>query len=132
MFLDQSETVRGSGDDLEVFYFQIKQQANFVARNAFGRRVCGEEAVKLGGQADVDYRVALCVQGMGDKNGVAISQAVHEAILQLFGCLKEGQWMRYKRGTPLGSVWEGAYIDDHVVAEILGKESLRCTSADSL
>ena len=68
---------------------------------------------------------------MGDTNGVAISQATHEALLKSFGCLQGHQWLRYGAPPPMDSTWEGVYIDDHIWCIRIPKPCLRCTDVCS-
>ena len=72
------QTVRGSGDDLEVFYFQLAQQHEFLCRNCFGRSFSGADASALGADPSKHWRLALRTVGMGDKSGDPISQATRE------------------------------------------------------
>ena len=65
---------------------------------------------------------------MGDRNGVAIAQAVHEELLRKHGCLKDHNTMSYNSHTPNSKLWEGIYLDDHTVAQILPKTCLQCVS----
>jgi len=132
MFLEPDETARGSGDDVEVFYFQLAQQHEFLVRNGFGRRISGVDAKALGADPSRHYRLALRTIGMGDKKDVCVAQATHEDLLRRFKCLTEPTRMSYKKGAPTGSVWEGIYIDDHVVCIVLPTESLPCIDDSSL
>ena len=106
MFLNKHETVRGSGDDLNVYFYQLSHRPNWYHRNAAGRRITGQTAEALGGCPDKCYRMAIKVVAMGDRNGVAIAQAVHEALLQKHDCLKSSNIMMYNKHTPSSKLWE--------------------------
>ena len=56
---------------------------------------------------------------MGDLNSVDIAQNIHECLLQASSCLQADHWMQL--GKPLRGhhLFEGVYIDDHLVAAVV-------------
>eukprot|EP00972_Heterocapsa_arctica_P034316 5054017-Heterocapsa_arctica.AAC.1 len=67
--LKPSETIRGSGDDLECWFYQLAHEPVWHDRNATGRRLRGADFADYGGVAGEAYRFVLTVVGMGDING---------------------------------------------------------------
>ena len=63
---------------------------------------------------------------MGDIDGTAVAQVTHEAILKSEGCLISHSLMRYGSPIPTGPLWEGAYLDDHLIALIIDKIHSHC------
>ena len=124
--LESHETIRGSGDDIETYYYHLRHQDNFVHRNAVGRRFTGKRARELGADGKHHWRLAFRVVAMGDVNGVSIAQAVHEDLLKGTGGLHPGQHLVFSRAVPNSPTWEGIYIDDHLVSQVLDKTSLSC------
>jgi hypothetical protein len=61
------------------------------------------------------FRSVMRVQGMGDLNACAIAQRVHEQILEKANCLKPVNKLVYGIPVPSSPLWEGVFIDDHVV-----------------
>jgi hypothetical protein len=76
--LKRDEVLRASGDDLENYFYQWAEAESAIPRRAFGRRITGAEAVALGGQPGVHYRLALRVLGMGSLNAPDVAQKAHE------------------------------------------------------
>ena len=93
------------------------------SRRAFGRRIEGPEAVRLGGRPDQAYRLALQVSGMGSSNAPDIAQLAHETLLQRAGCLREGTILRYRDPLPDSKLFEGVYLDDHVVVAVVPRKN---------
>ena len=71
-------------------------------------------AAKHGGQPGVRYRLCFRV----DKNGCAIAQATHEAVLKKFGLLQPQHQLKYGDHIPDSTLVEGVYIDDLLIARI--------------
>ena len=115
--LKPSEFLRGSGDDLKNFYYNLRLPENWVRYNSVGRRVDDEVARRHGGHPGRHYRLCLRVLGMGDKNGVAIAQAVHEGVLKHHGLLEPRHVLVYGRHTPTDPTWQGIYIDDLLITQ---------------
>ena len=66
--LRDDEGIRGSGDDLTSYFYQLGQIESMLPRNAFGRRVREDIVKKHGGEPGVAYRCALRGIPMGDHN----------------------------------------------------------------
>ena len=63
---------------------------------------------------------------MGDLNAVDISQATHEAILQKSGGLRGEETLRYHSPFPKppSRVYQGVYVDDHLVVAIVPQHAV--------
>ena len=59
MILAEGYCLRGSGDDIDTYYFQLGHEPNWYHRNCFGRRITGLAAQRLGGDPSKVYRMAL-------------------------------------------------------------------------
>ncbi len=58
---------------------------------------------------------------MGDLNAVGIAQRVHEDMLKTAGCLNPEEHLRCRFPPPRAKTWEGLYIDDHLIVQILSR-----------
>ena len=116
LLLLPNEFLRGSGDDLKTYYYTLALPTNWVPYNSVGRRVKKDIVKEFGGNPDLHYRVAMRVLGMGDTNACCIAQAVHEHVLQQQGLLKAEHKLVYGEPIPQASLFEGAYLDDLLVA----------------
>ena len=123
LLLLPNEFLRGSGDDLKTYYYTLALPSNWVPYNSVGRRVQKDIVREFGGNPDVSYRVAMRVLGMGDTNACCIAQAVHEHVLEKEGLLKAENKLVYGEPIPQSSLFEGAYLDDLLVAY---KKSMPC------
>ena len=85
----------------------------------------GQDAVDLGLDGSRRYHLCFVVVGMGDLNAVDIGQAYHEDVLKSGGCMQDGEVLQYGKPLPRGGVYEGVYIDDHLV---VGKWSRLCST----
>ena len=112
MLLGENQFSRGSGDNLRIFYYTLKLPPNWVRFNSVGRRVSARVLEQHGRDPNVPHRLCFRVLGMGDRNGCAIAQATHEAILKKVGLLCPQQTLAYGKQTPSGDVWQGVYLDD--------------------
>jgi len=56
---------------------------------------------------------------MGDSNAVDIAQEVHLNALQNKGCMNDSELLEYSRTFPAGPTFEGLYIDDHVILQLV-------------
>ena len=83
--LDFEETLRGSGDDLSNYFYQIANLPVWRRRNCFGRVFTGTDAEAVGGDPCKRYHISLRVVAMGDHNAVDVAQTVHEHILKQRG-----------------------------------------------
>lgn len=116
MRLNPNQYVRGSGDDLRNFYYTLKLPDEWIKYNSVGSTIQASVVAAAGGDASVPHRMCLRVLGMGDCNACDIAQATHEAVLQSAGLLSENSKMVYGDPAPRGDVWEGAYLDDLLIA----------------
>ncbi len=66
--LGRQEGLRGSGDDLSNWFYQMKESPELWGRRAFGRQITGETAEAFGSSADGKLRMVLTVLGMGTSN----------------------------------------------------------------
>ena len=125
LYVPPGHGIRGSGDDLKSYFYQFKNAENSIKRSAFGRPFDGSVCGKFGGVAGTSYLLCLNVVAMGDINAADIGQAVHEAALEAFGCCSDDTKLARGRALPPGPVFEGTYIDDHLVLAIVPNDILR-------
>ena len=116
MLLGDTQYLRASGDDLRNFYYTLRFPEKWVRYNSFGRRVDPEVVQRHGGDRSVPYRLCFRVLGMGDRNGCAIAQATHEAILKKGGLLEPQETLVYGKAAPSRDLWQGVYIDDLLIS----------------
>ena len=90
------------------------------------------EAEEVGGDSSMRYHLCLTVVPMGDLNGVDIAQHTHESILENHGCLVPGTVIRYGKELPQGLVWEGVYVDDHLVLGVVRKHDAKRASGEDV
>ena len=72
----------------------------------------------------VAHRLCLTIIPMGDHNAVDLAQAVHAQVLRNAGCMSDEELLEWGRPIPLGPIFEGLYIDDHVVAAIVDRSDM--------
>ncbi len=89
--LAHDEVIRGSGDDLANWFYQLKECPDLVSRRAFGRAISPDEARSLGVTCVSPSRVCLRVLGMGSLSAPDIAQAVHTHMLREARCLLSPQ-----------------------------------------
>ena len=118
MVLLPHQYLRGSGEDLRNFYYNLELPPGWVRYNGFGRRLPREILVEEGLDPREDYRLCFRALGMGDTNACSIAQAVHEHVLQTEGLLKPSNILRYGRSIPRGRTWQGVYLDDLLVTQV--------------
>ena len=116
MLLGPCQYLRASGDDLRNFYYMLRLPPNWVRFNSVGRRVATDVVAMHGLDPAVPHRLCFRVLGMGDRNGCAIAQATHEAILKSVGLLDPQETLAYGRTVPAGDLWQGVYFDDLLIA----------------
>ena len=109
------EDIRASGFDISNFFYNLKNPRCWRKRTAFGRVFSGNEALELGGDPEKRYHLALRVWGMGDLNSVDVAQCTHEGILESGGAFSRERQMVYGRPLPRQKVFQGIYIDDHLI-----------------
>ena len=104
------------GDDLRNFYYTLRLPERWVRYNSFDRRVDPDVVHRHGGDRSVPHRLCFRVLGMGDRNGCAIAQATHEAILKKGGLLDPQETLVYGKPAPSHDLWQGVYIDDLLIS----------------
>ena len=85
LYLEPNQHVRGSGDDLENYFYLPSHEPVWRPRNCFGRVFSGADAVALGRDGAQRYHMMLKVVAMGDLNSVDVAQATHVGLLQKAG-----------------------------------------------
>lgn len=124
--LAPSKGLRVSSDDLECWFYQLRHEGDWCLRQAVGRRLFGDQFADYGADATKRYRLCISVVATGDHNGCAFAQSAHEEFLQRGGLLPPSRTMRYGLAPPVGNLWEGVYIDDHLLCQRLGLDRLAC------
>ena len=66
--------LRGSGDDLRTYFYNLAQLDEQLPRNAFGRKFIGAGCEEFGASPDKHFYLALRVIAMGDLNAVDVAQ----------------------------------------------------------
>lgn len=106
LIMDPGDCVRGSGEDLECYFYQFAHEPNWYTKKAVGRVFDGDRFRDLGTQRGKRYQLCLKVVAMGDVNGVTIAQQVHEAILISNGAPNNNNVVRFSGITPASDTWE--------------------------
>ena len=130
LIIEPSQTVRGSMDDLRCMFYCLQQPPQGELLNGVGRRWTGRQIGLQHLGRHVNYRFALRVQGIGDLSAVDIAQHTHESILQTHGCLEPAHHLHFDETVPASHTWEGVYIDDKCVCQVLPRADLANTSLD--
>ncbi|CAE7654091.1 unnamed protein product [Symbiodinium sp. CCMP2592] len=117
LLLQPNQYLRGSGDDLRNFYYNLRLPEGWERFNPVGRRVDARVVEEQGLDPRIHHRLCLRVLGMGDRNGCAIAQATHEGILRKHGGLDPETTLRYGQSAPRGDLWQGVYLDDLLVVQ---------------
>lgn len=112
-------SIRGSGDDLSNYFYLLKHHESWLPRNVIGSVFDGEGFEKFGGKKGHNFLLSFRVIAMGDLNAVDIAQQVHLEILQDVDCMRPGS------PVPASHTFEGLYIDDHIVAQVLPSKKSR-------
>ena len=118
-------SVRGSGDDLSNYFYLLKQNDDWLPRNVVGKSFDGQGFEDFGGKAGQKYLLSFRVVAMGDLNAVDIAQQVHLEILRDCNCMQPGEVLAFKSPLPASHCYEGLYIDDHVVVQVLPNKKNR-------
>jgi hypothetical protein len=93
----------------------LENPKNWRHRTCIGRPFSGPAAAELGLCPSRSWFIGLTVWAMGDKNSVDVAQATHRSLLKQTGALTASDEMLYNCPMPRGPVYEGLYIDDHVI-----------------
>lgn len=125
LIVPHDHSIRGSGDDLQNYFYLLKHQDNWLPRNSVGKSFDGAGYEQFGGEKGKRYLLAFAVVAMGDLNAVDISQQVHYEILRDCDCLRDNERLEFKSPLPASHTYEGLYIDDHIVAQVLPKRRRR-------
>ena len=103
----------------------LKHHEEWLGRNTIGSPVKGRDFVDLGCDPKKEYMLSFRVIAMGDTNAVDLAQETHLQILQDAGCMRADETVAFKKRLPAKPTWEGLYIDDHVVTQIVPKRKIR-------
>lgn len=79
----------------------------------------------MGGEKEKKYLLAFRVIAMGDLNAVDIAQQVHLEILRDCHCVKADEVLEFRSPVPATHTFEGLYIDDRIVAQVVPSKKLR-------
>ena len=118
-------SVRASGDDISNYFYLLKHHEEWLGRNTVGRPVSGKDFREYGCDPEEAYMLSFKVIAMGDSNAVDLAQETHFQILRDADCLDPDETVAFKSRLPSKPTWEGLYIDDHIVAQILPKRKCR-------
>ncbi len=94
--------LRGSGDDLESYFYQRTKAECMVPRRALARWITGTAAAQMGMDPARTYRLAPRIIGMGTSSGPDIAQSVHEDTIRRAGCLDLATILHYRAPLPGG------------------------------
>ena len=118
-------SVRGSGDDLSNYFYLLQHEPSWLPRNAIGKSFDGRGFEAYGGVPGESYVLSFKVVAMGDLNAVDISQQVHLEVLRDAGCMQDHEVLAFKHTLPASHCYEGLYIDDHIVVQIVSSKKNR-------
>ena len=125
LIVPKSHSVRASGDDLSNYFYLLRHHESWLGRNTVGKPVKGKHFLDYGCEAERDYILSFKVIAMGDCNAVDLAQETHLQILQDAGCMDPSETVAFKSCLPAKLTWEGLYIDDHIVTQVVPKRKLR-------
>ena len=125
LIVPKGQGLRGSGDDLQNYFYLLRHRPDWLPRNVVGQPFDGGDFVEFGGEAGKRYLLAFTVVAMGDRNAVDIAQQTHLEILQDCGAMQPCEVLSYKAPLPASSTWEGLYIDVHIVIQQFPSRKLR-------
>ena len=121
LIIPKSCSIRASGDDLSNYFYLLKHHEEWLGRNTVGKPVKGSMFADLGFNPEEEYILSFRVIAMGDCNAVDLAQETHLQILQDAGCMRPEEVVSFRNKLPAKLTWEGLYIDDHVVTQIVHK-----------
>ena len=107
VWIPHGHGIRGSGDHSKSYFYQLRNAEGSIKRSAFEQSFDGSLHPECGGIPGVQYILCLIVVAMGDKSATDIGQAVHEAALKSFNCMKEECSLAWGRAIPSGPIQEG-------------------------
>ena len=119
--------LRGCADDLRNWFYQLRHEPDWFRRQAVGRRLRGQDFTSFGTDPKRNYRACMKVVCMGDRNGVPFAQEAHEEILRRSGLMRDENVLQYGGSTPHTDVWEGTYVDDHILSLRVPLNRMKCT-----
>lgn len=122
-------SIRGSGDDLSNYFYLLRHKDEWLPRNAIGKVFDGKGYEKYGGAPGQRYLLAFRVIAMGDLNAVDIAQQVHLEILREASCMDPQDVLEFRSPVPATHTFEGLYIDDHIVTQVLPSKKYRSPGA---
>eukprot|EP00438_Fugacium_kawagutii_P030304 Skav204412 [mRNA] locus=scaffold398:166413:168713:- [translate_table: standard] len=125
LIVPKNSSIRASGDDLSNYFYLLKHHEEWLGRNTIGSPVKGREFLDYGCEPEKEYILSFKVIAMGDSNAVDLAQETHFQILREVGCLRPDETVAFRCRLPAKSTWEGLYIDDHVVTQVLPKKKFR-------
>ena len=111
--LKQNQSVKGDGDDLSIYFYQLDHEDGWICHNAIGEPVSGERLAPFVVDYQAEYFVCLTVRGMGDTNSADVAQRVHEEVLSEVHT--PDTRIRYGDPLPDGSLMVGVCFDDLLV-----------------
>ena len=102
----------------------LKHNEGWLARNVVGdgEAISGKLLADFGADPEVEYFIALRIICMGDLNAVDLAQGIHEQVLKDCGCMNPDDVIQYGHPTPESDTWEGLYIDDHIVSQVVCRQ----------
>ena len=114
--LGPREVLRGSGSDIEVYFFRLEHEDSWVKHNAAGTPVTGRWLEEFGiSNWWEPHFVCMAVWWMGDINSADVAGYVHERILEGSGVLHDRNRLEYGKPIPACRVIVGVYLDDLLV-----------------
>ena len=129
IFLGRNQTLRGSADDFETYFYSVRAPPGSERWSAVGRAwgtdCFSDEELDGISRREGPVYFCMCVPGMGGRNSMDLCQQVHEGMLLEAKCLRPHETLRHRNPIPYGDVLEGAYADDHIVIQRLTVEQLK-------
>ena len=113
--LEDGEFLRGSGYDIKVYYYNLRQDPGQARHNAVGNIVDPCVVERFGGDPSVPHYLAFNVYGMGDLNACDIAEAVHQNILEASQAFPAESQLHFGDPVPASRTWIGLYLDDYLV-----------------
>ena len=124
LIIDAHQTVRVSLDDLRCFFYCLSQPPQGHLLDGVGRQWLGRQINLPNLKRHGSYRFAFSVKGMGGLSAVDIAQHTHESILRRNACLLPQHHVHFDENVPCSSTWEGVYVDDKCITQILPRSAI--------